>query len=192
MELTKSEQKFILSLSRTALEHIFKTGNELGLGEIEVPKEHTTHFTQKAATFVTLTIHGELRGCIGKIIATQELYKDVLQNTYSAAFGDPRFSQLRKEELPEIKIEISVLSTPSKLAYKDADELIQKLSKDKPGVVLQQGLFNSATFLPQVWEQLPKAEQFLSHLCQKAGLSANAWKKEKLEIQTYTVENFEE
>jgi AmmeMemoRadiSam system protein A len=187
MKLTKSEQKQLLQLSRSALTHIFKKGEELKLNDSDIPKR----LKEKRATFVTLTTNGMLRGCIGKLLPQKELYKDVLENTYSAAFSDPRFPQLTEAELADISIEISVLDKPKRLEYKNSKDLVAKLEKEEPGVIIQHGLY-SATFLPQVWEELNTPERFLSHLCQKAGLEADTWQKEKLEIQTYKVVKFKE
>jgi AmmeMemoRadiSam system protein A len=187
MTLSKKDQLFLLKLSRKALEFIFKTGTELSVKDSDIPAP----LFENKATFVTLTKHEELRGCIGKLIPQKELYKDVLENTYSAAFADPRFPQLSKDELKDLRIEISVLDKPKELHYENVSDLVQKLEKGKPGVILEFGL-NSATFLPQVWEDLPTADEFLSHLCRKAGLSADTWKKEKMNIQIYSVLKFSE
>ncbi len=88
-------------------------------------------------------------------------------------------------------IEISILTKPQPLEYTNNADLISKLRVNVDGVILQKGQA-SATFLPQVWEQLPRSEKFLSHLCVKAGLSANAWENTRLEISTYQVQYFEE
>jgi len=187
MKLTKLEQNFLLDLARSALEHIFKNGEELRPDESDIPKK----LKEKRASFVTLTKAGELRGCIGKLLPVKELHKDVIENTYSAAFSDPRFPQLQEDELNNIFIEISILDRPKSLKYKDAKGLIAILKKEKPGVIIQHGLY-SATFLPQVWEDLKTPEEFLSNLCLKAGLSPDTWQKERLEIQTYKVHKFSE
>lgn len=190
MKLTESEKQFLINLCWNALNYIFETGEEISIDENDFPPKLKSRLLNKAATFVTLTKAGKLRGCIGKTKAVQALYKDIIENTYRAAFGDPRFPQLQKEEMDDIAIEISILSEPEKLEYISSDELVNLLSKKKPGVILQFGAFNTATFLPQVWEQLPKAEEFLGELCQKAGLQEEAWKSGELTIMTYTVEKF--
>lgn len=187
MKLTGLERKFLLKLARTALEHIFKTGEHYRIELKFVPKP----LIEPGASFVTLTKNGKLRGCIGRLEAAGELYKDVVVNTYAAAFDDFRFPQLKASELASIKIEISILSPNSFLEYRNATDLLLKLAKDKPGVVLQSG-YNSATFLPQVWEDLQEPEIFLSSLCLKAGLESDQWRLGKLEIFTYSVENFQE
>ena len=90
-----------------------------------------------------------------------------------------------------MEIEVSILSEPKPLEYEDGKDLIAKLRVNIDGVILRKG-YHSATFLPQVWEQLPKPEDFLSHLCRKAGLAADAWRTSKPEISTYQVEYLEE
>ncbi len=185
-KLTEKDKKYLLELSRKSLRHIFKHNKEYYPDENEV----TEKLRQKQATFVTLTKDGKLRGCIGKLIAVLPLYKDIIKNTYSAAFSDPRFPQLSEAELKEIKIEISILSKPEKLEYKDYNDLLEKLQKSKPGVILEHGLYNG-TFLPQVWEEIPDAKDFISRLTKKAGLNDDIW-KERPKIFTYKVVKFRE
>ncbi len=148
-------------------------------------------FKSRRGVFVTLKKNDQLRGCIGSLIGNEAITEGVKENAVNAAFKDPRFPPLSPEELDQIKIEVSVLSEPKPVSYSDSQELIDKLRVNVDGVILKKGM-SQATFLPQVWEQLPNPEEFLSHLCLKAGLSSNTWKKEKLEVLTYQVQNFEE
>ncbi|MBC2711269.1 MAG: AmmeMemoRadiSam system protein B [Desulfosarcina sp.] len=145
----------------------------------------------RCGTFVTLKSNNQLRGCIGSLSATAPLVSGVRDNALNAAFHDPRFSPLRKTELDAVHIEVSVLTEPVPLAYTDADDLLSKLRPGIDGVIIKKG-FASATFLPQVWEQLPQPEQFLSHLCMKAGLPAGQWREGDLTVQVYQVQYFEE
>ncbi|MBD3363411.1 AmmeMemoRadiSam system protein A [Candidatus Dojkabacteria bacterium] len=187
MKLEKNHQQILLELSRKSLVHFFENGEKLRYEEEKIEKG----LRVKRATFVTLTKDGSLRGCIGKLKAVNPICKDVIENTYSAAFSDPRFPPLSKKELDELTIEISVLDKPKILNYSNYEDLIQKLSKSKPGVILKHG-FHQATFLPQVWHELPTVDEFLGHLCLKAGLPSEFWKREKLEIQVYNVVKFKE
>ncbi|MBU4345472.1 MAG: AmmeMemoRadiSam system protein B [Desulfobacteraceae bacterium] len=145
----------------------------------------------RRGTFVTLKIAGHLRGCIGSLAAEESIVDGVKRNAVNAAFHDPRFSPLTVEEIEDVDIEISILTKPQPLEYIDSVDLISKLRVNVDGVILRKGRAG-ATFLPQVWEQLPRPENFLSHLCVKAGLSANAWRKTGLEVKTYQVQYFEE
>ncbi len=113
------------------------------------------------------------------------------RNALNAAFHDSRFSPLAREELEEIAIEVSILTEPVLLAYADGGDLLTKLRKGMDGVILRKGS-QSATFLPQVWEQLPRTEDFLSHLCRKAWLPPDAWRRERLEVFVYQVQHFSE
>lgn len=144
-----------------------------------------------SGTFVTLKIDGQLRGCIGNLASNESLVSGVCRNAINAAFHDPRFAPLSAAELDLVEIEISILTEPKPMEYHDSADLLKKLRPNVDGVTISAG-HTSATFLPQVWEQLPKPQEFLSHLCMKAGLSADAWKNRKLEVSTYQVQYFEE
>jgi len=148
-------------------------------------------FQARCGTFVTLKIQGRLRGCIGNLTSTESVLDGIKHNAVNAAFHDPRFSSLSAAELDRTEIEVSILTEPMLLEYRDTRDLIQKLRVNVDGVILRKG-HNSATFLPQVWEQLPRPEDFLTHLCLKAGLPSDAWKSSELEVLTYQVQNFEE
>jgi hypothetical protein len=145
----------------------------------------------RCGTFVTLKHHGRLRGCIGNLSASDPLAEGVRRNAINAAFHDPRFSPLTEKELSQVEIEVSVLTEPQPLAFSDPEDLLRKLRPNVDGVIIRQG-HASATFLPQVWDQLPKKEDFLGQLCLKAGLPRDAWKRGKLEVSTYQVQYFEE
>ncbi len=146
---------------------------------------------RRSGTFVTLKINKQLRGCIGTLEASGPIIEGVKRNAINAAFNDYRFSPLTTKEFDKVEIEISILSEPVPLEYKDGNDLIKKLRPDVDGIIIRKG-HASATFLPQVWEQLTRPEDFLSHLCAKAGLPSDSWKNSKLEVLTYNVQYFEE
>jgi AmmeMemoRadiSam system protein A len=148
-------------------------------------------FTLSCGTFVTLKIKGQLRGCIGNLTSTETVLDGVKRNAINAALHDPRFSPLSKDELKRTQVEVSILSEPQPLAYRDGQDLIKKLRPQVDGVIIRKD-HASATFLPQVWEQLPGPEDFLTHLCMKAGLPSDSWKNSELEVLTYQVQYFEE
>jgi AmmeMemoRadiSam system protein B/AmmeMemoRadiSam system protein A len=148
-------------------------------------------FQEHRGTFVTLTIDKQLRGCIGNLESTESIMAGIKRNAVNAAFHDPRFAPLKADEFDQVEIEISILTEPQPLEYRNSKDLLVKLRINVDGVILRKGSA-SATFLPQVWEQLPQPESFLSHLCTKAGLSSDAWRKNNLEILTYQVQYFEE
>lgn len=180
--MNELHRKILLDLARKTIAAKFSNKNyELDL----IPPE----FQEKRGVFVTLHKHGELRGCIGYIFPIKSVYEGVKENALNAAFHDPRFPPLRKEELPELKIEISVLTPPKKLEYKDEADLVKKLCPEIDGVILEKN-GRQATFLPQVWEQLSDKKEFLQQLCMKAGLHSDAWKTAT--IYTYQAEVFSE
>ncbi len=148
-------------------------------------------FNSKRGSFVTLKINDRLRGCIGSIGASEPLVDGIRENAVGAAFQDSRFPALTPDELDLVTIEVSILTDPVPLEYIDHNDLTAKLRPNVHGLIIRKGM-RGATFLPQVWDQLPQHETFLSHLCMKAGLQEDAWKNEKLEIQTYEVQHFEE
>jgi AmmeMemoRadiSam system protein A len=124
----------------------------------------STILKEDRGCFVTLHKYGQLRGCIGTIEPVCLLAECVEENARNAAFKDPRFPRLSAEELPDIDIEISVLSVPERLDFKDGNDLKRQLRPNVNGVILSHGMRRS-TFLPQVWEQLPDKELFLEQLC---------------------------
>ena len=156
-----------------------------------LPKDLPAALLEEGASFVTLTVSGRLRGCIGTLQAYQPLANDVRQRAAQAAVEDYRFPRVRPNEVESIHIEISRLTKPVPLAYSNPTELPGLLKPQVDGVVLSDGR-RRATFLPQVWEQLPDPAEFLSHLCQKMGAQPDLWRWEMLQVETYQVEEFEE
>ena len=183
-KLSSQEKEILLKIARQALE-------EKILGKQYPALEKTPLLQADGASFVTLTINGQLRGCIGALEAYQPLAKDVYEHALAAALNDSRFPQVQAEELDEIEIEISHLTAPALLEYTDADDLLKKLRPNIDGVILKDG-YQRATYLPQVWAQLPDTENFLSSLCQKMGAPADLWKHKNLEVFIYQVEEFSE
>ncbi|KAF0189294.1 MAG: uncharacterized protein FD168_549 [Desulfobulbaceae bacterium] len=145
----------------------------------------------QCGTFVTLKVGGQLRGCIGNLEPVSSIYEGIQRNALNAAFHDSRFTKLTAEELRNVHIDISILTRPQPLIYRDGEDLVARLRPGIDGVILGLGHY-SATFLPQVWEQLPRVEDFLGHLCRKAGLSPSAWRDSHPEVATYQVQCFEE
>ena len=184
-KLSPKEKETLLKVARESL--------ELGLRGEKLPPLDTDSPLLQAdgATFVTLTVNGMLRGCIGALEPYQPLIEDVREHALAAAQNDFRFNPVRPEELDEIEIEISRLTKPVPLEYVDAPDLLKKLRPGVDGLVLKDG-FQRATFLPQVWEKLPDPNVFLSELCMKMGAASNLWQRKKLEVLVYQVEEFHE
>jgi AmmeMemoRadiSam system protein A len=127
-----------------------------------------------AATFVTLHVGGDLRGCIGRLEAFRPLAEDVAENAYAAAFRDPRFPPVREWELVRLSLEISLLTPPEPMVFAGEEDLLAQIRPGIDGLILEdQG--HRGTFLPTVWESLPEPDAFLAALRRKAGLPADHW-----------------
>jgi AmmeMemoRadiSam system protein A len=148
-------------------------------------------FQELRGTFVTLKIKGQLRGCMGCLTPSETILEGIQRNAINSAFRDPRFPQLTAAELNQTEIDIIILTSPCELEFSDASDLLQKISPNIDGLIIKKGTAR-ATFLPQVWEQLPRPEDFLAHLCRKAGLAQDEWKKGELEVSTYQAQYFHE
>jgi len=156
----------LLSIARSAI------GAELGLRPV-AQASHAT-LTQPAATFVTLKLAGELRGCIGSLKPLRPLGVDVRENAIAAAFRDPRFPPLAVVEFEATSVEVSLLSADERLDVRDEEDLLARMRPGVDGLVLEYGHHRS-TFLPQVWESLPEPRDFLAALKRKAGLPGDFW-----------------
>jgi AmmeMemoRadiSam system protein A len=185
--LTQEDRSTLLKLARQAITDAVKA-NPLHPPEL---KNYSEMLQREGASFVTLTIQGDLRGCIGALEPYQPLVVDVWEHAIAAAMEDYRFYPLSEPELGQVNIEISHLTVPQKLEYTGPDDLIVKLRPDKDGVILREGR-NRATFLPQVWEKIPDARSFLSQLCVKMGAPSNYWSTHHLDVLIYQVEEFHE
>lgn len=186
-KLTPDEQQTLLRMAREAMEHAVR-GEKLPLLDRSAL---TPSLLEPGASFVTLTVHGQLRGCIGALEAYQPLVDDVREHAVAAALEDPRFPRVGEDELSLIQVEVSRLTRPVPLAYKDADDLLSKLKPHVDGVILRDGL-RRATFLPQVWEKIPDPPEFLDQLCYKMGADHGHWRRRHLDVLVYQVEEFHE
>jgi AmmeMemoRadiSam system protein A len=186
--LTQEEKQTLLRMAREAL--------ECAVHEKKLPELDHTVLTPvlqaDGASFVTLTVHGNLRGCIGALEPFQPLANDVREHAIAAALQDYRFPPVSAGELDEIEIEISRLTMPVPLEFADADDLLEKLHPGVDGVILKDGPYRRATFLPQVWEKIPDKAEFMENLCYKMGSPPDTWRRKKLEVQVYQVEEFRE
>lgn len=177
--LTKDQQKFLLGLARKAIEHYLKTGKTL---KVKIEDEE---LKKKKGAFVTLKADEQLRGCIGYPLPYKPLYETIIDSAISAATQDFRFEPLSLEELPEIKIEISVLSLPEPI--KDP----KQVEVGKHGIIVSKGHCRGL-LLPQVpvewnWD----LETYLCHGCLKAGLDEDEWKK-GAQIEIFSAQVFSE
>jgi len=185
--LEDKDRVVLLKLARSVITSELSEDKSL----IPKPRDVSSVLMQKRGCFVTLHKSGALRGCIGTIEPRTALYDCVAENAVNAAFRDPRFSPLDKNEIQAVDIEISVLTKPRALQFTDGEDLKRQLVAGVHGVILSQG-YRRSTFLPQVWEQLPKKETFLEHLCLKGGMSRSCWQQSNTCVEVYEAEYFSE
>ncbi len=179
-KISEKNQKFLLELARKSI------SEHLASKKISIPSTADDELRQNASVFVTLTINGKLRGCIGTTVPQKPLIEAVSDMAIEAATSDPRFPPISKEEFKKAKIEISILSPMKRASSSDA------IKPNVHGVFIKKGR-RGGLFLPQVWEHFSKKEEFLSELCQqKAGLDPEAWKEPSTELYIFTVLKFEE
>jgi|GEM_PF-660573 len=177
MILNKQQQSLLLSVAKQStlsgldgflMANIIEWLNEVELGSFS--DNNNDLLWQPAATFVTFNKKQSLRGCIGSLQAVRPLLEDVAHNTFNAAFRDPRFQPIERDESPELNVEISVLSKPEPMKTSASfEDFLEQLEPFKDGLILSEG-FNKATFLPSVWEQLPNKQDFVLQLMRKAGI----------------------
>jgi AmmeMemoRadiSam system protein A len=172
----------LLALARAAITR------EFGLASPAVADQPELH--DPGATFVTLTQGGTLRGCIGSLQAWRPLRADVEDNARNAAFRDPRFPPLTAEELPVTRVEVSLLTPAQSMTFTDETDALAQLRPHVDGVIFAAG-GRRATFLPQVWEQLPDPAGFIARLKQKAGLAAGYWGPD-VRLERYQVRKWQE
>ncbi len=165
--LTPEQERVLLHTARDSIAYGLDHGQPLPVRATD----HDPALQAIRGTFVTLQIAGRLRGCIGTLEARLPLAEDVAQHAYAAAFQDPRFPALSREELARVDIHISVLSPHTPLPFADEADLVAKLRPGVDGLVIAKGS-RRATFLPSVWESLPDPAQFLVHLKLKAGIDS--------------------
>jgi AmmeMemoRadiSam system protein A len=170
----------LLHLARAAI------AGKLGFVSHDLP--HADWLEQPGATFVTLTLHDQLRGCIGSLEAYRPLRNDVQRNAIAAAFQDPRFDPLSKAEFAEVRVDVSLLSTPEALQFSSEQDALAQLHPGIDGVVLEYGR-HRATYLPQVWAQLQQPQMFVAHLKEKAGLPKDFWSND-IKLSRYTVQKW--
>ncbi|MEQ9490780.1 MAG: AmmeMemoRadiSam system protein A [Alphaproteobacteria bacterium] len=163
---------------------------DYGLVKDAPPKVAVNTFAKelqvKRATFVTLEKGGELRGCIGTIVANRPLVEDVVENAFRAAFKDPRFPPVTEDEKPDLSFSLSVLSPMSEMRFDGEADFLDQLRPLIDGVLIEDG-GKRAVFLPQVWEQLPEKQDFLNHLRKKAGLPPDHW-SDTMQAWRFTVQ----
>ncbi|MCB1774184.1 MAG: AmmeMemoRadiSam system protein A [Gammaproteobacteria bacterium] len=182
--LAPAQRATLIQVARRSIE----TGLRTGRPWVVTPSEFHRDLKAVRASFVTLQIRGQLRGCIGHLEAVQPLVVDVAENAFAAAFRDPRFAPLGEAEWPNVELHLSILTRPEPMHFSDEADLVRQIRPGQDGLILQDGP-NRGTFLPSVWDSLPDPHDFLTHLKHKAGLAANHW-SDTIEVYRYGTESF--
>lgn len=164
-----AEGKKLISLAKDSI------ASQLTGSELEISDDIKKEFSQEQGVFVTLTVNGELRGCIGFPEPMYPLWEGVVEAAKSAAFSDPRFPPLTGEEFDDIEIEVSVLTVPREIKVKKPEEYLKQIKIGEDGLIIR-GV-SSGLLLPQVFSEYNcDAEQALEMTCEKAMLPSDAWK----------------
>lgn len=183
--LDPRDREILLRIARASIESGLDRGRELSIHS----EEYRSELQEPRATFVTLRIEGALRGCIGSCQPVRPLVEDIAHSAYAAAFLDPRFPPLSKEELEKVQIHISLLSVPEEISFDSEEEMCAQVRPGVDGLLLEEGM-RKGTLLPAVWESLPEVNEFVRHLKLKAGLPADYW-SDRVKIYRYTAESIE-
>jgi len=185
--LAPEEKEFLLKLARQVLEAYLENRP---LPRLDLHNLSPV-LLEKRGCFVTLEKNHQLRGCIGYLQPREALVKAVVENAINAAVNDHRFPRVTREELDLLSVEISVLTVPRLMTYKTTDDLLAKLVPERDGIILKSS-YHQSTYLPQVWKQIPKKEEFLSRLCLKGGAQADCWKDPSTEVYRYQAQVYKE
>lgn len=183
--LHTDDRRLLLGVARRSIAHGLAHGAPLPVD----PHDYPPALRTPRATFVTLHLDGELRGCIGTLQAVRLLISDVAHNAFAAAFRDPRFSPVMPEESEGFEVHIEILQPPEELNVASEADLRDALRPGVDGLIFEEGGKHRATFLPSVWAQLPDPAAFILHLKHKAGFRPDYWSPE-IRVQRYVTESF--
>lgn len=184
IEFDEELQKVLRGVARESIEY----GIAFASTKLIDPREYPSSIQESHASFVTIKIEEQLRGCMGSLKAHMPLVSDVSHNAHSAAFRDPRFSSLSSNEFEKATLSISVLSPASTVEFASQEDLLGKIQPNIDGLILRYRQ-QTGTFLPVVWENLPEPENFLKNLKAKAGLATDFW-SEEITIERFTATCF--
>ena len=188
MSLAETDRQTLHNIANASIRYTLEEGSNAHFENTLNLDDYSPDLQQQRATFVTLNINDQLRGCIGTLEAHQPLVIDVAHNARAAAFHDPRFGPLSKPEFDRLQIHISILGIPEPMSFNSEQDLIQQLRPGVDGLILT-AAGHRGTFLPSVWESLETPEEFFSHLKLKAGLPSSYW-SDDIKIERYTTESF--
>lgn len=185
LNLGAEDRLTLLRVAKDSIRHGLDHGRPL----TPDPMVHSPVLRQWRATFVTLRIGHDLRGCIGVLEAKRSLIEDVAMNAFAAAFRDSRFGPVTDYEFLMLNIHISILSPPVAMQVRSEADLLAQLRPGVDGIILEEGT-TRATFLPDVWEAVRNPREFLAHLKAKGGWARDYWSS-GMKVSRYTSEGVE-
>lgn len=183
-KISPEDREVLLDIGETSIRHGLRTGQPL---EID-PAGFSDAARAPRASFTTLRIGAQLRGCVGSVKARRPLVVDVAHNAFNAAFEDPRFQPLRAAEFPMLTIHISVLTPMESVPCTSEADLLRKMRVGMDGLEIEYGGCRGV-LLPSVWEQLPDKHLFLQMLKMKAGIPPTFW-SQRINVYRFTTESF--
>jgi MEMO1 family protein len=182
-ELTAEHRHTLLDVVARSIEGALDEGHEIPIAAEDYPPR----LRAEQACFVTLHVAGKLRGCMGSLEASEPLVVNVARNAYAAAFRDPRFGRMTRDEFPRLEIHVSLLSRPEELHFTSEEDLITQMRPGIDGLTLIEG-GRRGTLLPSVWKSVGNAREFLEHLKRKTGFAADYWSG-TIRVERYTAES---
>ena len=171
---------YLVNIAKEAIEHYLETKERL-----QTPEDHPIELDEKLGVFVTLNKNNDLRGCIGYAEPIESAIDATIDVAIAAAFNDPRFSAVTKDEYPILDLEVTVLTKPELIVVAHPDQYFEEIEIGRDGLIIQKG-YSRGLLLPQVaTEHALDIENFLEHTCMKAGISADSWMDESCDVYKF-------
>ena len=172
--------EYLVKIAKQAIEYYLETKERM-----EIPEDYPIELDEKLGVFVTLNKNNALRGCIGYAEPIEPAIKATIDVAIAAAFNDPRFSAVTKDEYPILDLEVTVLTKPEIITVAHPDQYFDEIEIGTDGLIIQKG-YSRGLLLPQVaTENLFGVEEFLEHTCMKAGISADSWMDESCDVYKF-------
>lgn len=180
MMISERAGQYLVEIAKEAIEHYIETKEKL-----ELPEDYPIELDEKLGVFVTLNKNNDLRGCIGYAEPIEPAINATIEVAIAAAFNDPRFSAVTKDEFQILDFEVTVLTKPEIIHVAHPDQYLEEIEIGRDGLIIQKG-YSRGLLLPQVAvENLFDVEDFLEHTCMKAGISADSWMDESCDVYKF-------
>ena len=180
MMISDRDGEYLVEIAKKAIEHFIETKEKL-----EKPDDYPIELDEKLGVFVTLNKNNMLRGCIGYAEPIESAINATIEVAIAAAFNDPRFSAVTKDEFPILDLEVTVLTKPELIVVAHPDQYFEEIEIGRDGLIIQKG-YSRGLLLPQVaTEHAFNIEEFLENTCMKAGISADSWMDESCDVYKF-------